>query len=367
MNTRYVRLLVPSVLLLLMIACGPSPEQIATMTASAWTPTPVPPTVTPSPTPVPYDLTVSVVDATSAPIAGASITFPESGSGEAVAADAAGKYSWANLPGSTVTLNVTAQGYLPATQSATLERGPSAISVVMERDPYGLLPSTACAVGENLLYMEDFQDRQTDLGHGTSDGGKPTPLGSAVDEAGNTVLIHDPAQGGDVTTSLNANANGVFYEFGEAVWRMRFMMTQETNWSARWNSARPVEFGGITTSGSVYMINFNVNRHLYINRGIWDASGQRVFNLGNPGLLDMVFILEPNAWHYLEISTFQGRVQLWLDGESIADEVDGMPLPPGSFEIGGGDSGIMYFDAISVCELSAPFTSLPAPVPVPTP
>ncbi len=45
------------IVLFLLAACGPSPEQIATMTASAWTPT-LPPTNTPVPTNTPIPTTV---------------------------------------------------------------------------------------------------------------------------------------------------------------------------------------------------------------------------------------------------------------------------------------------------------------------
>jgi hypothetical protein len=123
-------------------------------------------------------------------------------------------------------------------------------------------------------------------------------------------------------------------------------------------------YGGISTSGSNYGIRFNTNRHIVVQRSIWDSSGQPVFNIGKPDLGDKILILKPNVCHYLEISTYQGHLQVWLDGVSIVDVVDDMPLPPGAFSIGKGDSGIICYDAISVCGLNAPFTSIPAPVPV---
>jgi hypothetical protein len=370
MKSLFVRLSIFLVVTLLISSCGPSPEQIATMTASAWTATPKPtstPTPTLTPTPIPYDLTVSVVDEAGVPIVGASIVFPESGNGEVVVADAAGQFTWSNLPGAAATLKISAQGYLSSEQSDTLERGPSEISVVMKRDPYGLLPSTACAPGEKLLFMEDFQDGQTDIKHWGSTGRSPVPLGFAPDEAGNTVLIHDmTTPNNDMSTAWKNDPEGAPIEFGNAAWRMRFMLTKETEWSLGWNSAGPNEFGGITTSDSGYSIMFNTSRHIIVLRGISDANGQGVYNLGKTGLVDKVLILKPNVWHYLEISTYQGHVQVWLDGAGIVDVQDDMPLPPGGFNIQGGKSGILYYDAISVCGLSAPFTSLPAPVPVPT-
>ena len=113
-------------LTLVLSGCGPSAEQIATMTASVWTPTP-PPTATPLPTatPIPYDLTAKVLDESGAPIAGASIVLPQSGSEEPVLADASGQHQWTNLPGPDVTLKASAPGYLPGEQAGTVDRGPS--------------------------------------------------------------------------------------------------------------------------------------------------------------------------------------------------------------------------------------------------
>jgi hypothetical protein len=354
---------VVGVLILSLAACGSSPEQIATMTASAWTPTP-PPTATP--TPVPYDVNVSIVDESGAPIAGANIVFPESGNGEPVQSDEQGKFSWTNLAGEAATFKLSAQGYLPAEQTVTLQRGANQVSIALKRDPFAFLPSNACVAGESLLYMEDFQDGQTDMAH--HDGAPaPLPLGETPDETGNRVIVHDfTMPKGDYSSYLTANkTTGGFYEFGDAVWRMRFVMTQETTWNLSWNSARAAEFGGITTSESGYGIGFNTNRHIAVSRMIWDASGQRVFNVGKPDLVDKVLILKPNVWHYLEISTYLGQLQVWLDGASVVDVVDDMPLPPGGFSIGKGDTGIMYFDAISVCGLSAPFISMPSSIPAP--
>jgi len=271
------RLCIFTSVVLLLVSCGPSPEQIATMTAAAWTPTPPP---TPTATPIPYDLGVSIVDEAGSPVPGASIVFPESGNTEAVVVDESGRYNWMNLPGPAVTLNVAAQGYLPSGQTATLERGKSEITVTLARDPYGLLPGTACAAGETLLFMEDFQDGQTSL---VSHGMPVPPLGPAPDEEGNTVLIHDftnPLE--DFSTYVGMTAEGPV-EFGDAVWRMRFMITQETGWGVGWNNAGPNKFGGITTSQSGYAISFNTGRHIVVQRTIWDADGTRVWTIWGPG------------------------------------------------------------------------------------
>jgi hypothetical protein len=99
-------------------------------------------------------------------------------------------------------------------------------------------------------------------------------------------------------------------------------------------------------------------------RQILDANRQAVTNLGRFILDSKVLILNPGEWHYMEISTFQGHLQIWMDGKVVIDTQDDMPLPPGGFSFEKASSGIQYFDAVSVCGLSAPFTSILAPVPV---
>jgi hypothetical protein len=355
---RTLILFMGGILLILLAACGPSPEQISTMTASAWTATPKP---TATATPVPYDLTVSVVDGAGAPISGASITFPESGNGEPILADQEGKYSLTNLPGENVSLTVAAQGYLDGQSGAKLERGPNEVTVVLERDPFGILPAEACASGENLLFLEDFQDGKSELNHYLN-GQAPLPLGASPDETGNMVLIHDSSQLPTNTDWSTYTPFGELYTYGDAVWRMRFMISKEMPWDLFWNAAGPNEFGGVTLSNSGYGIAFNEFRHLNISRNISDASGKQI---GKPFLGDVIFIQKPGLWHYLEISTFQGQMQVWVDGNKVIEVQDDNPLPPGGFTIQGArQAGVQYFDAITVCGLSAPFTSIQPPVPV---
>jgi hypothetical protein len=141
-------------LLFLVLGCGPSPEQIATMTAAAWTPTPAP---TATPTPIPYGLTVHVTDESGAGV-GATIVLLESGSDAPVRTDASGTYTWPSVNGPSGNLEVTAPGYHAASQPVTLERGPNELAVMLQRDPLGLAAAEACGPDEKLRYIEDFQD-----------------------------------------------------------------------------------------------------------------------------------------------------------------------------------------------------------------
>jgi hypothetical protein len=139
--------------ILLLGGCGPSEEAIATMTASAWTPTPEP---TLTPTPMPFDLDVMLQGED-----GESVFYDAvvaATEHEDVMANADGKVELLNLPGPEVEVSVTAQGYVPTTETVTLERGKNTKTVTLSADPLQINPATACQEGQQVLYIEDFED-----------------------------------------------------------------------------------------------------------------------------------------------------------------------------------------------------------------
>ncbi len=344
---------------ILLAACGPSAEQIATMTASAWTPTPIPPTITPSPTPLPYNLTVKVTDADGNPIAGALMFFPMSGSEEPVAVDDSGQAMWTNLDGPAGTVTVIAQGYFKGEQSFNLQRGPNEIVLKLERDPFGILPADACGAGESLLYVEDYQDGEAQDWSKDQSNPDTTYVGPAADNAANSVWTIDATKITNYDNVwLGANyANGNRGEdpglFGDAVWRMKLMVNRPTEPRLNWHElAMP--------GGSSYNFILSGGQgQAHLMRYLMDmsgepSSGQRVKSGGFKQLA--------MTWHYIELSIFQGNAQLWIDGKPVIDFTDPEPLPAGGIGIWIGpftdkSLTVMYFDDIRVCGLSAPFAS----------
>ena len=81
--------------------------------------------------------------------------------------------------------------------------------------------------------------------------------------------------------------------------------------------------------------------------------------------------LEPGIWHNIEISSFEGRFTIWVNGTELLSYDDPQPLPEGYFIIGAGFGDPMepqapiYYDDIVVCQLTAPFMPMPAPEPSP--
>ncbi len=339
----------PLLLLLVLVvaSCGPSPEAIATMTASAWTPTPPPtatPTVTPTATPIPYDLTVNVLDAEGNPMSGASLTL--SGSDAPVLTEDGGVVSWTNLPAPEGSLTIAAPGYFASEQTFSLSRGPNELSITLERDPNGLLSSQACAPGETLLYVEDFQDG---VGQGWPE----------IEYFGNGWLVEEftVEPGNMVASNNNMQHHGHSLQkmtFTDAVWRLRFLVNGRRALSFNWLQNNGIDIDGQRIDDARYQIVVDTDgiglRRLalpVVNVGVASGPGARADN-----------------WHVIEISTFQGRTEVWLDGRKNSAYTDPKPLPGGgiglallSFDTSKPDT-IVYFDNISVCGLSTPFTSI---------
>ena len=79
-------------------------------------------------------------------------------------------------------------------------------------------------------------------------------------------------------------------------------------------------------------------------------------------LLDTEQKVKQDVWHLLEISTYNTTLEVWLDGTQLLTYVDPQPLPGGQIGLGlwasEYEDSIVYFDNLSVCELSEPFVSM---------
>ena len=355
----------PFTVLLLMAAllgaCGPSPEQIATMTASAWTPTPAP-TSTPLPTPtatlIPYDLAIKVMDESGVPIDGAIALFAESGSDVPVLANAAGQITWSNLSGPNGKLTVTAQGYFGSEQSLNLERGPNETVVTLERDPFGVLPADACASNESLLYVEDFQDSLAQ-GMGSAENQiEGWSVGPSPDDPANIVL------GLTLTDADNGNApESAILEgqvFGDAVWRLYFYVTGHGSYIFNWHEVNePYQSDQGQVDNSSYFMVIGTRQG---GRGPQTSAMVRIQPPLDPfHVIDRSPRAAPmNIWNLLEMSTFEGVTKVWLNGIEIVSLADAHPLPAGHFSLSMNevDKGAqIFYDNMVVCGLNAPFVS----------
>jgi hypothetical protein len=294
------------------------------------------------------------------------VVFPQSGNEEPVAVDDSGQAAWTDLGGPAGTVTVSAQGYFGGEQSFNLQRGPNEVVVTLERDPFGLLPLDACGAGESLLYVEDYQDGEAqDWNYG---GNNPASVyvGPSADEAANSVWTIDATKITDYNNAYlganyaQGNMGGAPGLFGDAVWRMKFMVNRPTAPSFGWNSFGPLTLDGLELIRATYSFNlWGGQSQVHLMRTLFDsadqvASDQRVKS-GGFKQLEM-------TWHYVELSVFQGNVQMWVDGKPVIDFTDPEPLPEKTIGIWIGpftdkSVTVLYFDDVRVCGLSAPFTS----------
>lgn len=196
--------------------CGPAETGSDANVEAVWTDFPITvPTITPTPTstptptptPVPYGLNVLVIDEGELPVFEAIISVSElDDESGTLTTDNQGAVSWADLPGEIVTLSVSAQGYLSVELSEVIGRGDNQLTIALERDPFGILTSEACAPGETLLYVEDFQDGHAQGWETIEYGAQGWALGSYPDTPENKVISHT------LTSKTWARLADAFYE-----------------------------------------------------------------------------------------------------------------------------------------------------------
>jgi len=337
MKNKRINILLVLILGVTLISCGPSEEAIATMTASAWTPTPPP---TPTPTPVPYGLTVKLMDAEGSAINLAEVFLAEAGD-DILGVDDSGTVSFDNLPGDTVSLSVSAPGYLSQDVTETIERGENVIDVTLEVDPNGLLPKNACAEGETLISVEDMQDNFVqdwgDANNRLLSGAPGIEIREDPNQPGNMVLRSFSSEPGHIQI---ANYDG---SLDNAVARFKTRNNGGQHLHVAWH---------------------HTNEGRYIAFIYAEQSGGRVDKFVEPdnfSVLKFGGVIGDGEWHTIEISTYEGTFSLWIDGVERGSWEDQQPLAPGGMFL---DADFwdpdreIEFDDISICELSAPFVSL---------
>jgi hypothetical protein len=256
-----------------------------------------------------------------------------------------------DLPGEMVNLSISAQGFFPIETTETIERGINQVTVALERDPHGLLPTEVCAPTERLLYIEDFQD-------GEAQGWTEIEY-----RAQDWDIVSDPDNPGDIVitrpSTYEGYANLSERTFDNAVWRFKLMHAGKSvsNFSWHWHD-EPYE----TEAGRVEWSAYPVWIHfpdIHVNRVVRPLS--------EIALRWTPYVLKVGVWHQIEISTYEGRFEFWIDGIPWVRYDDPEPLPEGRIVIGVGlghtpDNTVnVYFDDFIVCELAASFAPMPTP------
>lgn len=321
-------------ILVFLSACG---QPAATLPP---TDTPVPPpTNTPDPpTPEPLSLNVLVVDDAGNPIPGAEIIFPESGAYVPVKTDDRGAYQWTDLKKDKATLKVSAQGYNGLEETLTLTPGANEYVAKLVMPPHALLASNACAAGETFLYAEDFQDGKAN-GWGAYPPGKTVAVEADVDVPDNMILLIDF---GDTDGEYQFNMEP---PQSNVVWRLKYKPGNHSRINVGLGKGEPGYFTAI--SGDEFSLNSYSN-----------AEGRKFLARGSANM-------DKTIWHLLEFSSYNGRLEIWADGVSLS--YDGALIPDAN-KVGVGSAKLppdsfIRVDDISLCGLSAPFTSMYNPSP----
>jgi hypothetical protein len=345
MKNKLFLLLLILLLVITPTSCGPSEEAIATMTAAAWTPTPLP---TATPTPVPYAVDLAVADEEANPLPFAKVVVQEMGE-DYYEVDDIGTVGFKDLPGETVTLDVTAPGYLPAQVSETVERGDNDMVVVLKQDPGGYLPGQACRAEETLLYIEDFQD-------GLAQGWGP--IMASIDYNAPGWSIEPDSENADNQILIAANnssfSNSDYDELSEpftnAVWRIKVKLENtDTDMFLNWLHA--------PTDGGEHRFTLQFGGPAQVDLGRLQMPDAGHFSVGGAGKR-----LKENQWYDFEISTFDATTEVWIDGTKWISYTDPKPFSGGTIGIEvhlfEGSQSIYYFDDIAVCSLNAPFETI---------
>jgi hypothetical protein len=330
-----------SAFLILLSGCGPSPEESAIMTQESWTPTPQP---TPTATPIPYDLIVHIFDENGGPIPEAAITVADTPDAQPFAADATGVVTINNLPSPSVSLRVSAPGYIPALQTVMMQRGPNEMALNLRPDPFGLVAANACAPSEQLLYMEDFQDNKAqgwrEITAATEFGAENGWSIAPVEEGNFAATFTGPHEDLD---DLEGQT------FDNVVWRLK-VRTHGTDGFSFLNLRRATKADGETR----YPLQWGASV-------LTDLTRLDTPDVGHLDVSRSSMRLKQDRWYYFEISYFQGNIQVWVDGKKIIDYTDPQPLPPGMISMEAhvpNDPNTTYaFDDLSVCGLSGPFST----------
>jgi hypothetical protein len=232
----------------------------------------------------------------------------------------------------------------------TLQRGPNDVVIKLKADPFGLLPSKACAADEKLLYAEDFQDGKAQGWQNVTaatDFAVQNNWGIAPMEDGNLALNFSTkvaAENGDQLQN---------FSFENAVWRLKVREagTAGTQGFSFLNWKQAPAPGGETR----YPVQIGVGVMTDLTRLQQPDVGH--FSVGRSNLQ-----LKQGTWYFFEISAYNGLIEVWADGKKLVSYQDPKPLPAGTIGLEVHlfkDAEVTFsYDDFSVCELSAPFASI---------
>ena len=354
LTKNFCLILILSLLCILMSSCGPSPEELsatsAAQTAAATTSTPAntqTPLPTSTPPPAPYDLSVSVMDTDGLPLIGASVIVVEiKNESRKKITDDNGQVFWNDLPGESLNISIRSPGYRSQDAPISIDRGLNQIEIKLERDPFGLHPDEACLPGENLIYIEDFQDNRAQRWNVVEFGKEGWELIPHPDMLEDIIAGHKGNQ--------DSRAHLEDSNLANAVWRFSMMISGRGEYFLFWDWAEPTTVEGADFSS--YQLDSSAGASIQDNFSLYRVA----WPTKHTTIYQQYHTVEENVWHKFEVSYYEGRSEVWVNDNLWFFYQDPDPLPSGEvgFEVRPYDDKefALYFDDISICELSGPFT-----------
>ncbi len=289
-----------------------------------------------TPTPLPINLTITLQDDLGNPMPETRIKVK----GKAQKTNADGLIQLADIDDS-IQVEANQQGYELFDETFSLNQGENAITIQLERNPFGLLPTDACNTDETLLFIEDFEDRLAENFYGIDDGALDE-YSIGVDGTGNVVMRVE-----------NINHEHTFYMDGQFEntilrFRIKFITESEVNFMLSWQAS----FEKFAQAQYTYIIN------TYEPIIAFRQDGREGSMKTDPMDTNASKMPSVGEWHLIEVGTFDGVNILYLDGELVTRFTDKDPLDPGSFGFGQFIydttplTGLMYVDDFSICGLT---------------
>lgn len=287
------------------------------------------PKPTMTPTPIPYDLEMTVQDEFGNPVTIFIEVIIKELDDMSTRVDALGEVRFMNLPGANWTMNVFAQGYEPYKEAIFLEHGMNEVTVTLTSDALQVLPSEACQPGQEVLFVEDFEDKTMQGWDGIA-----RPLWNYVDfKNRGTALVIDSNSG-------NAHAEGPV-SYGNGVWH--FDILRGPGLGLLWlriHSALGQSYIILFDGNSSFGLRYEPGRVVIINRNLPLGYGE--------------------TWERYSIAYYDGAIDIYRDGELwLGTTVKDPSYSDGNISIAS-NFGQVFLDNMVICSLNKPYTPAPA-------
>jgi len=307
---------------LLTTSCSLYPETLDTQNASVWTATPK---LTLTLTPIPYDLEVTVQDESGNPVTILAEVSIKELDDTSTKVDELGVVQFMNLPDANWTMNVFAQGYESYQKAIALERGLNEVTYTLTSDPLQLQPSEACQPGQEVLYIEDFEDKTMQDWDGIV---RPLWNYVAFKNRG-TVLAID-------STSGNVHEKGPV-SYGNGVWH--FDILRGPDLGLLWLRIH-------SAPDQSYIILFDGNSGLGLQ---YEPDGVVIIYRNLP-------LGYGKTWERFSIAYYDGVIDIYRDGELLfGTTIEGPLYPDGNISIAN-NFGKVFLDNLVICGLDEPYT-----------